>query len=116
MKSLLLDGRAANRGAATVNPLLAGNRHGRKALITFSLVLVILAVAWAPKGHQDWAHSIGHLRFIGMVLGRSPMRQSPARWFGGPGQRQWGGVRPSRRSDRRSPPRSRVLQVRDRQG
>lgn len=100
-KSLLLDeGRAANYGAATVSPLLAGNFAGMvvEALGTFSLVLVILAVAMGAKAIKDWAPlAIGlTFGFIGMVFGPlTGASVNPARWFG-PAlvSGEWGGVWP----------------------
>ena len=87
-KSLLLDeGRAANYGAATVSPLLAGNFAGMvvEALGTFALVLVILAVAMGAKAIKDWAPLAIGLTFgvIGMVFGPlTGASVNPARWFG----------------------------------
>lgn len=69
-----------------------------EALGTFSLVLVILAVAMGAKAIKGWAPlAIGlTFGFIGMVFGPlTGASVSPARWFG-PAlvSGEWGGVWP----------------------
>ena len=88
VKGLLLDeGRAANYGAATISPLLAGNFAGAvvEAIGTFLLVLAVCAVAFNPRARKEWAPLA-----IGLTLGLDVMifgpltgsAVNPARWFG----------------------------------
>ncbi len=101
VKGLLLDeGRAANYGAATISPLLAGNFAGAvvEAIGTFLLVLAVCAVAFNPRARKEWAPLA-----IGLTLGLDVMifgpltgsAVNPARWFGPAliGD-EWGGVWP----------------------
>jgi MIP family channel proteins len=101
VKGLLLDeGRAANYGAVTVSPLLAGNFAGAvvEAIGTFLLVLAVCAVAFNPRARKEWAPLA-----IGLTLGLDVMifgpltgsAVNPARWFGPAliGD-EWGGVWP----------------------
>ena len=101
VKGLLLDeGRAANYGAATISPLLAGNFAGAvvEGIGTFLLVLAVCAVAFNPRARKEWAPLA-----IGLTLGLDVMifgpltgsAVNPARWFG-PALigAEWGGVWP----------------------
>ena len=101
VKGLLLDeGRAANYGAVTVSPLLAGDFAGAvvEGIGTFLLVLAVCAVAFNPRARKEWAPLA-----IGLTLGLDVMifgpltgsAVNPARWFG-PALigNEWGGVWP----------------------
>ena len=101
VKGLLLDeGRAANYGAVTVSPLLAGDFAGAvvEGIGTFLLVLAVCAVAFNPRARKEWAPLA-----IGLTLGLDAMifgpltgsAVNPARWFG-PALigNEWGGVWP----------------------
>ncbi len=88
VKAILLDeGRAADYGAVSISPLIAGPFAAFvvEGLGTFLLVLAVCAVAMNPRARQEWAPwAIGTtLGFAVMIFG--PLTGgsfNPARWFG----------------------------------